>query len=603
MTDAWQPGKTYVPGSLVVPRSRTPIDSSQPANASFEDGANHWDLGPGFSVTGNAHYDGSYALEYNGSGIAQATSLDRRPVTPGLRITAQCLVQQGASSSGDAGGAVLLIWYDADGNQIGYKEGNVVYSGSGGHWNTSSVTDTAPANAAFVDIAGSCSKNSSHPMWLDAFSWQYAYTPPPAGLVYKATQAAPGKSGSTEPAWPGVTGVEVQDNQVTWEGVIATRLVWEAVPLLKSGDAEPDWPEGVGSHVRDNTINWEAISRRIEDAKCPQSKVVAIMASKIFAADGDIVRFSATVNPLDWSTAQDAGYLPTGLQQANANDMAVLAPYRSNLTAFNASSFQNWQVDPDPAAMSLLDQMEGIGSTWQHAAQPVGNELYYLSQLGVRSVSIAAGTDSLSAGDVGMPIDALVRPAVKQDASLLGPRAIYFPSAGQYWLACRSADGASSQTFVYSLSGSKGKWSRYTFPWAVDAFAQLGNDLYIRHGDEVSAVSEDVATDDAGDQSVPFAGMAQWHWLDCGASGTTKMLESVDYVGTGQAPSLSVGYDQRNLDAFTDPYAIDADTLSGGPIPIPVAAPTLSLRLDFAGGAPWTVNAVILHVDDLGGPP
>jgi hypothetical protein len=606
VTDAWQPGKTYPPGSLVRPRATPPVVRPNIPNPDFETGDwTGWTQAPGWTLSQNAHYSGAWSLQLaaNAGQLQDVVSTNKVPVNVGQGIRAQVMVQQGAASSGDAGAVIKMVWYDDDGNEVSRSQGSDVHSGSGGHWNASTGYLIAPQGASQAAIAIGGWNNSNDLMWVDYVTWDYAYAGPPAGLVYKATQAAPGKSGSTEPAWPPVLGQTVQDNQVTWEGVIATRLVWEAVPLLKSGDTEPTWPEGAGSHVRDGTINWEAISRRIEDVKCPQSKVVAIMASKIFAADGDIVRFSATVNPLDWSTAQDAGYLPTGLQQANANDMAVLAPYRSNLTAFNASSFQNWQVDPDPTAMSLLDQMEGIGSTWQHAAQPVGNELYYLSQLGVRSVSIAAGTDSLSAGDVGMPIDALVRPAVKQDASLLGPRAIYFPSAGQYWLACRSADNASSQTFVYSLSGSKGKWSRYTFPWAVDAFAQLGNDLYIRHGDEVSVVSEDVATDDTGDQSVPFAGAAQWHWLDCGASGTTKMLESVDYVGTGQAPSLSVGYDQRNLDAFTEPYAIDADTLTGGPIPIPVAAPTLSLRLDFAGGAPWTVNAVILHVDDLGGPP
>lgn len=161
----------------------------------------------------------------------------------------------------------------------------------------------------------------------------------------------------------------------------------------------------------------------------------------------------------------------------------------------------------------------------------------------------------------------------------------------------------SSIVYVHTLNGGKGKWSRYLFPWSVDAFAQLGNDLYIRHGDEISIVSEDVTTDDVAGVATAFAGAVQWHWLDCGQPGTTKMLESVDYVGTGQAPSLSIGYDQRNLSAFTDPYLIDADTLPGGPIPIPVAAPTFSVRLDFAGGAAWAVNAVILHVDDLGGPP
>src|SRR5690606_22485058 len=164
-------------------------------------------------------------------------------------------------------------------------------------------------------------------------------------------------------------GVQVIDNDVIWEAVLLSRVVYEARPILRSGLTEPDWPESVGAFVVDNTISWETATRQVEEA--PNSKVVAITASKVFAADGDIIRYSATVNPLDWSSPDNAGYLPSGLNQNGSNDTAVLNIYRSNLVAFSSSTFQNWQVDEDPANMALLDVMEGIGSTWQHAAQPV----------------------------------------------------------------------------------------------------------------------------------------------------------------------------------------------------------------------------------------
>jgi len=606
MTAKWQAGKTYPPGSLVVPASAPPIDATQATNGYFEDGATGWDFTGNCQLATSGGYGspncciGPYPPGGDGEALNQAKFL----MMAGESIYASCMIQQGASDVDHTRGWVVVRFYRADDSEIVGSEvkGNVVNDGRGGAWIMSGTTAYAPSGTAYARCGIHLWQGSKDPIWGDNLAVTYARRKPAAGLVYKATQAAPGKSGANEPAWPGVTGVEVQDNEVTWEGVIATRLGWTAVPLLKSGGVEPDWPLAVDGMVRDNTINWTTISRRVADKNCPASKVVAIMASKVFAADKDIVRFSATVNPLDWTSEQNAGYLPTGLQQANANDMAVLAPYRSNMTAFNASSFQNWQVDPDPSAMSLLDQMEGIGSTWQHAAQPVGNDLFYLSQLGVRSVSVAAGTESLSAGDVGVPVDELVRVAVAADASPLGPMATYYPSSGQYWLACLDAAGNTS-TFVCTLNGGKPKWSRYAFPWGIDAFAQLGSDLYIRHGDEVSIVDETVATDDVAGVATPFPGVVQWSWLDAGAPGVTKMLESVDYVGTGQGPQLSIGYDQRSATAFTPPYQLEDDTLPGAPIPLPVAAPMFSVRLDFAGGAPWQVNAVMLNLMPLGGQP
>lgn len=158
--------------------------------------------------------------------------------------------------------------------------------------------------------------------------------------------------------------------------------------------------------------------------------------------------------------------------------------------------------------------------------------------------------------------------------------------------------------YVYTMrgTGKQGAWSRYLFPFSVDAFAQLGNDLYIRHGDEISKVSEYAVGDDVGGSTILFGGTVQWPWLDFGTPGVTKMMEGFDIVSQG-VPSISIGYDQRNLAAFTDPYTVDADTLPGGVIPFPLSAPTFSLRVDFAPGQKWALTQASLSFYDLGNGP
>jgi hypothetical protein len=174
---------------------------------------------------------------------------------------------------------------------------------------------------------------------------------------------------------------------------------------------------------------------RIEDENCPHTKVVAIAASKVFAGDIDIVRFCATLNARDWSSEDDAGFLPTGLQQKSQVGVDAMGVYRGNLAVWSGSTFQVWQVDPDPAAMALLDAMEGIGSIHQQAVQPVSDDLFFLAALGVRTVSIAEGTNNLASGDVGVPIDTLIQAEANQVD--VEPIASYYPSGGQYWLAFR----------------------------------------------------------------------------------------------------------------------------------------------------------------------
>jgi len=244
-----------------------------------------------------------------------------------------------------------------------------------------------------------------------------------------------GTSGVTEPTWPLAVGDTVVDGTVVWEAVGVDSVTWKASSILTSGSSEPTWPTGTGDFVSDNNIAWQTVPMRIEDENCPNTKVVAIAASKVFAGDTDVTRFCATLNARDWTTQDDAGFLPTGLQQKSQVGVSAMGVYRGNLAIWSPSTFQVWQVDPDPAAMALLDAMEGIGSMYQQAVQPVSDDLFFLSALGVRTVGIAEGTNNLASGDAGVPIDTLVQ--TEMYAVDVEPVASYYPGAGQFWLAFR----------------------------------------------------------------------------------------------------------------------------------------------------------------------
>lgn len=151
------------------------------------------------------------------------------------------------------------------------------------------------------------------------------------------------------------------------------------------------------------------------------------------------------------------------------------------------------------------------------------------------------------------------------------------------------------QVFVYTMNrtGQVGAWSRYVFPFDIDDTAQLGENLYLRSGDTIYLVTEDEETDDGE----PIEGVVQWPWLDFGAPGVTKMMQAVDVVGDGTGTvSLQIGYDQRSVEAFTPAYTIPIDTLTGMPVPMPVSAPTFSVRLTFTGK--WSLQSVAVYLAD-----
>jgi hypothetical protein len=474
-TPAWQPGTLYPPGSLVRRTSAPTPTAQEIANPGFELGAlTGWTTeGTGWSAA-TTPYQGAYSARWEPTstsgtnGIGRIFATTAAPCRPGQIINASCMVKQGAADAGDAGGRVQLTWFDDAMVQLSISDGSNVNNSDSGNWRKSSVGATAPVGAAYVKLGARCfQEESGKKVHVDNFLWDHVYADNNSeGLVFRAVQADAGYSGATEPSWPLTLGVQVVDNEVTWEAVDSAYVTWEAVPILKSAVSEPDWPEQISAAVDDGTVRWIAVSRRVEDEKCPNTTAVLIAASKVFAVDEDIIAFSATINPLDWSTVEDAGYLPFGLQAHGSN----------------------------PA--KLLDAAP-IGSVEPRAMQPVYNDLMFLGAIGVRNLSIAAGSTNLQAGSLGEPIDVLVKAQI--DAGTYTPISVTFPSAGQYWLIF------GPQAFVFtSVSSGKGTWSRYNFPAEITDATLLGSVLYLRGSSgEIWKFTEDEVADDVYCQGDP----------------------------------------------------------------------------------------------------
>jgi hypothetical protein len=160
----------------------------------------------------------------------------------------------------------------------------------------------------------------------------------------------------------------------------------------------------------------------------------------------------------------------------------------------------------------------------------------------------------------------------------------------------------STTVFCYTMSrtGEVGAWSRYVFPFHIDNFCLMGDRLYIRAGRDVLMVDETAATDfEDDDRAQPFDGVIQWPWLDNGQPGVSKQIAGFDLATIGATNvSLEVGYDQSNKNAFTAPYTIPGDTMPGTFIPMPVLAPSFSIRLTFSSFDFWQFQAITVYVND-----
>jgi hypothetical protein len=643
----WKAGTTYAPGSVVVPTSGQGAFINAIPNGDFEggSGAGGWtftDAGGtcNWAYDSTLPYQGTEDITIPNTGSfgadgAYATMTSYSLVTPGQSVTASAYLNPNNAGS-NLELWIQLNWYNSADTLLSFTRSGAQ---EGGGYRQTVVTGTAPTGAAHCRVAiragsGTGGRNAG---FADLVVWNLETPAPITNFLYEAVQANPGVSAATQPTWPTVLGNEVIDGTVTWQAIGTSIITWQAIPLMQSGFTAPTFPTAIGNSVHDYStysnqngyittlcsMSWECIDRHVLDTNCPQSIAVALGASHVFAGDNDIANYSAAVNPIDWSSTNNAGYLPTGLNNYGDNPVAVLALYRSNLMVFNAGGYQMWQIDPDPANMALLDA-QPIGSLWPQAAQSVANDLLFLTEVGVRNLGTVGPTANMAVGNTGQPIDPLVLAQLQSGlyTGTTSPLSIYYPGRGQYMLFF------GNQAFVLTINGTSGtkSWSRYIYPQAItDATLNQGS-LYLRTTGSLvwqvnpSAIGiDDSKTVIATATPVAFNGVMQWPYLDQGALGINKMMLGLDIVGTGEC-SVQLAFNQSDVSTFNDNanfafstgvtsiYTIDMDdTVPGEPIPIPLNAASYSLILIFPGftlaseANPWSWQAANLYMQPQGG--
>lgn len=328
----------------------------------------------------------------------------------------------------------------------------------------------------------------------------------------------------------------------------------------------------------------------VTDVNCPHSKAIERAASKVFAIDpsSDVVRFSATNAPRDWTTLNDAGFLPTGIQVGGDPTPTTLGYFDRRLVVFSADTMQTWNIDPDPAAMSLANVVENIGTIYAQTPRQVASDLYFLTEFGYRSVVTQAYTNNLADVDVGSPVDKLVRESLVAGAH---PMSVYYNGAGQYWTVI----GGRVHVYTHSKAAKLAAWSYYDYPFSVDAIAELKGVLYLRSGNNVYRVDESVRTDNGENYEV----VAQIPYMNLKKPGALKQIWGLDAVMQGSA-EIQVLFDVRDELMYQSLGTVSGDSRPGGQAPVGVMGTDIALKFINNDDQDWRLDSTQLYFETLG---
>lgn len=327
----------------------------------------------------------------------------------------------------------------------------------------------------------------------------------------------------------------------------------------------------------------------ISDANCPQTKGVIKASNKIWAVDGENVRFCAAGDARDWTTASDAGFIPAGRTQSGSGEALALGTFQRQLVVFFIDGAQLWDVDEDPALNKIKQQIYGVGTQYAQSPASFSNDVFFLSDVGFRSITVSStNVDNFIDVDIGSPIDDLVTPSLPTASE---PRGLYVPGFGQYWcFMWRKA-----WVYTYSRSAKLAVWSEYNVPVNVDDYAALNNKLYIRSGDAVYEFTKDVFTDDGEVVNVEI----DMSFVDCKSPGNLKQFFGADFVGDG-TPSLAFKFDPNETDFETEQTDFMGDSRTGELTPVDVSAVNIAPIIRHAKDEDFRMDALALYFNTLG---
>lgn len=371
---------------------------------------------------------------------------------------------------------------------------------------------------------------------------------------------------------------------------------------------------------------FSAVARTaIADPTMPNSGLMVTIQSRIYAIsdDGQTVRFCKVGDPTDWSTPDDAGFLPVAQHFGSGQRAYGLGIYQGKLAVFTDKSVQLWMVDPDPTAMAIENVVDGIGTRHHSSIVPLNGDLLFLSDTGVRSLTTLQNSLFPSDVDLGLPVKPIATPAplVGGTATLQAYSKILAIGAapfGQYWIAA-------PDTWAFGGAGEYG-WLAWSFSrqaklnaWAwhgaggtprakVAGWASLGNRMFMRSDKEpyLLVMTPDVFLQDETQAAAYATCGFTTQWLDFGKPGKRKAIYGIDFDGknVGNLSILTSAGGDRN-GTLADTIAVGSNqagwTYSGEMLP--VCADGTEFKIAFTGGGvgETQINRFTLYYDEIEG--
>ncbi len=313
--------------------------------------------------------------------------------------------------------------------------------------------------------------------------------------------------------------------------------------------------------------------------------------NKMYQLSSSIMFFSAIEDATEWiDSAAGAGFVNMSNQAVGTENLRGMANYYQNVAVFSERAIQIWFLDPDPASNSQIQVLSNTGAIAAGSIVPFGdNDVFYLDESGIRSLRARDSSNAAFVGDVGNPIDDIIRTEIISNrTNATAAKGIIEPREGRFMLAI----GTSIYVFSYFPGSKVSAWSKYEPGFTIDSWCVQGEKLYVRDTDRKLYLYGGSSGDTYDSSSVSVV----LPFLDGGKPATQKMFNGIDMACDGEW-QVRVATDPRNI-ATDELVATVPDTTFGmGAAMFQGIATHLAVKLSHADPGYARVANMVIHYD------
>lgn len=207
-------------------------------------------------------------------------------------------------------------------------------------------------------------------------------------------------------------------------------------------------------------------------------RFVKTYKNKMYALTGPSIYYSEIGVPENYDSGTGSGFDNLATNASGAESLVAIANYFENMAIFSRNNVQVWFMSDNPNENSQLQVLNNSGTIAPNSVVEFGdNDVFYLSESGVRSLRARDTTNAAFVNDVGIAIDPLIQEEILRN-NLKAEQAIGFlePRQGRYLLAI---DGT---VYVFSFfpSSKISAWSTYRPGFEITGIDAVGQTVVCR---------------------------------------------------------------------------------------------------------------------------